>query len=144
MFRWRNLRLWCWAARVRSASALARLLARAATVRVGSRQLDRAEAVCRRLVEQVPGCQVSPHATGDESALQAASGRALELVVAAGGPGVTLLDAYVRLLLRTLRRQLNLNAVPPPGIVGIKPPDRAADLEGVVAYAPPSASAASR
>ena len=113
---------------------VARLLVRAgATVRVGSRQLDRAAEVCRRLDEQVPGCQASPHATGDEAALQAAL-QGVELVVAAGAPGVTLLDAYVRLSCRTLRVAVDLNAVPPAGIVGIKPPDHAEDLEGVVAY----------
>src|SRR6478672_5388758 len=89
---------------------VARLLARqGAAVRIGSRQRDRAEAVCEAIREQVPGAAVEAAATATASdAPKALSGRLL--VVAAGAPGVVLLPKKIRNACATLQVAIDLNA----------------------------------
>jgi len=113
---------------------VARLLAReGADVRIGSRQRDRAEAVCEAIREQVPGAAVEAAATATASdAPKALSGRLL--VVAAGAPGVVLLPKKIRNACATLQVAIDLNAVPPAGIEGIEVSDKEARRDGVTAY----------
>src|SRR5438552_4413464 len=75
---------------------VARLLSRAgADVRIGSRQRDRAEAVCDAIRRQVPGAHVEAAATASSADAPAAlAGRVL--VVAAGAAGVVLLPRKYR------------------------------------------------
>ena len=102
---------------------VARLLARSgATVKVGSRRIDRARATAAALAEAVGG-PFSPFGTDDlASALEGVS-----VVIAAGAPGVTLLPESVRAGLSHLRVAIDLNAVPPPGIEGVKAADKGAE-----------------
>jgi methylenetetrahydrofolate/methylenetetrahydromethanopterin dehydrogenase (NADP+) len=111
---------------------VARLLARAgAQVRIGSRQKDRAEAVCEVIRGQVPGAQVEAAATASSSdAPTVLSGRVL--VVAAGAAGVVLLPKKFRPA--TLQVAIDLNAVPPAGIEGVEPTDAGTKRDGVVSY----------
>jgi hypothetical protein len=113
---------------------VARLLARAgALVRVGSRQVTRAAAVCQALQARLGDVQVEPVATATEADLQAAlTGRAL--VLAAGAAGVVLLPRAVRTACPSLRVAIDLNAVPPLGIEGIEVADKAVEREGVLCY----------
>src|SRR5262249_43230720 len=76
---------------------VARLLAREkADVRVGSRQQQRAAAVCREIAGKVPDAHLMPVATGTPAELTAAlEGRTL--VVAAGAAGAVLLPKAARL-----------------------------------------------
>jgi hypothetical protein len=115
---------------------VARLLVRrGAEVRVGSRSLDRAQAVCQAIAGKVESGSPRPTAveTGNGGQLaRALSG--VEAVVAAGGPGVTLLPAAARKETRSLKLLVDLNAVPPPGIEGVGPMDSAAVLDRAEAF----------
>ena len=109
---------------------VARLLAReGAHVRLGSRQIARAAAVCAEIRAKVPSAQLEPVATGDAAALE---GR--QLVVAAGAAGAVLLPRSARAACPTLRVAIDLNAVPPLGVEGVEVGDRGAERDGVIAY----------
>ena len=112
----------------------ARLLARAgAAVRVGSRQLDRAEAVCAAIRKSVPGAKLDAVAVGASSDGPAALA-GVKLVVAAGAAGAVLLPKKLRDQCPTLAVAIDLNGVPPAGIEGVELTDHAADRGGVVCY----------
>lgn len=112
---------------------VARLLGRlGARVALGSRQLDRAQATVEML-GQVNGGRFTPFSTSDEDSL--ANGLAgVQIVVAAGAAGVTLLPEQVRRSLPDLKVAIDLNAVPPLGIEGISATDKGVDRGGVRAW----------
>ena len=112
----------------------ARLLARhGADVRVGSRQLAKAAAVCDEIRRQVDGAPLQPVATGSAKELQAAlAGRTV--VIAAGAAGAVLLPHSARAACPGLNVAIDLNAVPPLGIEGIEVTDKAAERDGVFCY----------
>ncbi len=119
---------------------VARLLARrGAQVRVASRQLDRSTAVAQSVLDVVEGARVQPVAVGAVEDLRAALD-GMNLVVAAGGPGVQLLPRDERLkvnatpMANVLRMVIDLNAVPPVGVEGVEPTDAGVEKDGVVTY----------
>lgn len=113
---------------------VARLLAKSgASVRIGSRQLDRAEAVRSAIAHSVPGAKVE--AVGVSSSAdgpRALDGR--EIVFAAGAPGAVLLPKKVRDTNPHLKVAVDLNGVPPTGIEGIELADKAKERDGVICY----------
>jgi methylenetetrahydrofolate/methylenetetrahydromethanopterin dehydrogenase (NADP+) len=111
-----------------------RLLAReGALVRVASRQLERANAVCDDVRKAMPDARLEARATRDDDSLRAALEGAAA-VIAAGAPGVELLPAAVRRKSKSLRLAIDLNAVPPLGIGGIDSQDKAAERDGQICY----------
>lgn len=112
----------------------ARLLAReGAEVRVASRKLRRAEEVCAEVGDAAPHARLSPCVVDDASSLRdALEGAAL--VVAAGAPGVELLPEEIRRQSPDLKVAIDLNAVPPVGIGGIDPQDKAREHDGQICY----------
>jgi hypothetical protein len=113
---------------------VALLLARqGADVCVGSRQHSRAAAVCEAIRNKVPEARLEPAGTGWDPDLANALGERT-LVVAAGALGVTLLPRQARLDCPTLRVAIDLNAVPPLGIEGVEPGDKAVERDGVLCY----------
>lgn len=74
-----------------------------------------------------------PVATSSASELEAALD-GVQVVVAAGGPGACLLPLEARRKARALRVAVDLNAVPPAGIEGVKAQDAGADREGHAVY----------
>jgi hypothetical protein len=112
----------------------ARLLARqGASVRVASRTLAKAREVCAAIAALLPGAKLTPAETPSaESVSQAVAGA--QVVIAAGAAGVELLSRDVRTAAKELKVAIDLNAVPPVGIAGIEPMDKAADRDGIVAY----------
>jgi hypothetical protein len=111
-----------------------RLLAReGANVRVASRQLRRAEEACDAVRAVVPRAKLTAWETRDDSSLRATLADTA-IVVAAGAPGVELLPEKVRRETGTLKVAIDLNAVPPAGIGGVQPQDKAVEREGVVCY----------
>src|SRR4051812_2391191 len=92
---------------------VARLLAgQGGHVRIGSRQRDRAEAVCAAIRKHTPDADVEAVAVGSSSdGPRALDGR--NLVVAAGAAGQTLLPRKVREASPDLRVAIDLNGVPP-------------------------------
>ncbi len=113
---------------------VARLLARqGVAVRVGSRQIGRAEGVCEALRKRVVGARLEAAATATPADVQAAlAGRTL--VIAAGASGAVLLPRAVRAACRELRVAIDLNAVPPLGVEGVEVADRATERDGVICY----------
>lgn len=113
---------------------VARLLAaQGATVRIASRQIARAQAVCADLRAKLPAAFVTPAATSSPETTQAALAD-VSLAIAAGAAGIELLPATVRSTCATLRVAIDLNAVPPLGIAGVEPFDKGANRDGLVCY----------
>ncbi len=113
---------------------VARLLAKhGGHVRLGSRQLDRAEAVAAKIRQEVPGAKIEAVSVATSSdGPKALQGR--ELVIAAGAPGVLLLPKKVRDTAKQLRVMIDLNGVPPAGIEGVALGDRGKELDGITCY----------
>jgi hypothetical protein len=104
---------------------VARLLVRkGVAVTVASRSRARAAQVCTRIAAAVPGARLDPAEAGAAGAGLAALETA-DLIVAAGAEGVVLLDAAERSRARRAQVFIDLNAVPPAGIAGVGPGDKA-------------------
>jgi glutamyl-tRNA reductase len=111
-----------------------RLLAREhAKVRVASRQLSRAQQVCESIKQLVKDAEVQPFETRDDGGVRSAIADA-SIVIAAGAPGIELLPEQIRRDSRQLKVAIDLNAVPPVGIAGINPQDKATDQNGQICY----------
>jgi len=115
-------------------SRVVRLLAGdGAHVRVASRNRDRAEAVARWVAERVPGGSLQACEVASPGGLaQALEG--VQILIAAGAPGVELLSAEARQRCRELKVGIDLSAVPPLGLAGIEMTDRARERDGAIAY----------
>jgi hypothetical protein len=112
----------------------ARLLCReGATVRVVSRSLAKAEETCRGIAGQVAGARLTPLACNQADEMAAALD-STHVVIAAGAAGVELLPAGIRRNCVSLQVAIDLNAVPPVGIGGVEPTDKAKDRESVICY----------
>ena len=111
-----------------------RLLAReGASMRVGSRSLERAEAVCQAVADKVEGASLTPcQASTPQETAAALEGASI--VIAAGAAGMELLASDILRQCKTLQVAIDLNAVPPAGIAGIELSDTAAQRDGVIAY----------
>lgn len=113
---------------------VARLLAKqGGHVRIGSRQRDRAEAVCMAIRAQVPNADIEAVSVGSSGdGPRALDGR--NLVIAAGAAGAVMLPKRIRDTARELRVAIDLNAVPPVGIEGIEVTDKAKERDGILGY----------
>ena len=111
-----------------------RLLAReGAVVRVASRRLDRAKQTCDEVHAVVPDAKLEPAQINDDDSLRAVLNNA-ELVIAAGAPGVELLSERFRRQARDLKVAIDLNAVPPTGLGGVEPTDKAVERDGQICF----------
>jgi hypothetical protein len=111
-----------------------RLLAlEGAVVRVASRSLARAQAVCDAVTARLPEARLIPMAVSSEDETAAAL-QDVQLVISAGAPGIQLLSAATRATSTTLKVAIDLNAVPPLGLEGVGMTDRAKELAGVHCY----------
>src|SRR5262249_15113581 len=109
------------------------LASQGAQVRIASRQLSRAQAVCEAIAKKVADTHVEPVATANPQDVQTAlAGR--KLVFAAGAAGIVLLPQSVRLASPDLKLAVDLNAVPPLGIEGIEVTDKGVLRDGVICY----------
>lgn len=117
---------------------VARLLARrGAAVHVASRSATRAAEVVDRVCRAVPSARCEAVEWTGTVRPEAAVARLVErvdLVIAAGGAGATLLDAGGRALATSAKVLIDLNAVPPAGIEGIIPTDKARAEGPAVVY----------
>jgi predicted dinucleotide-binding enzyme len=99
---------------------VARLLAgKAARVTLVSRAMDRAAAAVRRIEAAVPHASITASGADDLAITTA------DVIVAAGAAGVTLLDEAGRRRATAARVIIDLNAVPPAGVAGIRATDKA-------------------
>jgi hypothetical protein len=103
-----------------------------AQVRVGSRTLARAQQISETIGQRVAGARLQPVSTAGDSELELALDQ-IDLVIAAGAAGTQLLPRAVRAA-QEPRVAIDLNAVPPSGIEGIAPADKAAEHDGVICY----------
>jgi len=111
-----------------------RLLAAAgARVRVASRSHERAAAVCRAVAKQLPEAELEPCVLTGPAEISAAL-HGVSVLIAAGAPGVELLSAEDRRSTNALVVAIDLSAVPPAGIGGIEPGDRAVQRDDVTCY----------
>jgi hypothetical protein len=111
-----------------------RLLARQGSeIRAASRKLERAEAVCNRIRGKVPGAQLQPCAPSTPEEIAVAAGE-VQIVIAAGAPGVQLMSSESRKGCRDLKVAIDLNAVAPVGLEGIEPTDRDTSRDGAHCY----------
>jgi hypothetical protein len=111
-----------------------RLLAKAGGhVRVGSRQKEKADAVCAAIAAHVPGAKLEAVSVSSSTdAPQVLGDR--NLVVAAGAAGAVLLPKKLRTGAKALRVAIDLNGVPPAGIEGVELNDKGAERDGVICY----------
>lgn len=115
-------------------SRIVRLLAlEGARVRVASRRRQRAEEVCAAVREQVDGAQLEAIevATSVDATLALSTA---QVVFAAGAPGVELAPASALANSESLGVAIDLSAVPPVGLAGIEPTDRAVERNGTICY----------
>jgi hypothetical protein len=111
-----------------------RLLCRAgATVRIGSRQKERADAIAASIRGLIPTAKITSASTASTTDGPAAM-EGVQLIIACGAAGTVLLPKKIREACLSLRVAIDLNAVPPAGIEGIEPNDKATEHEGVVCY----------
>jgi hypothetical protein len=109
---------------------VAQLLAReGARVFLGSRRLDRARDVAERIRATLKAA-ITPFASASLAELVETL-REVSVIVCAGAAGAELLPKAVRLALSSLKVAIDLNAVPPVGIEGVKGTDRGEEREGV-------------
>jgi methylenetetrahydrofolate/methylenetetrahydromethanopterin dehydrogenase (NADP+) len=102
-------------------------------VRVGSRQKERAEAICAAVRAQIPNANLeSASVSSSTDGPAALEGRTL--VVAAGAAGTVLLPKKIRDTCKTLRVAIDLNGVPPTGIEGIDLNDKGIDRNNTICY----------
>jgi methylenetetrahydrofolate/methylenetetrahydromethanopterin dehydrogenase (NADP+) len=112
----------------------ARLLAgQGAEVRVASRSLDKATAVCEAIRQRIPDAKLSAMQTSSVKETEAAL-QGTQLVISAGATGVELLSAETRDAAKDLMVAIDLNAVPPLGISGIQPLDKGARQGDLICY----------
>jgi hypothetical protein len=109
------------------------LASEGAHVGVGSRQIDRSRQVCNAIRGEAIRGSVSPCSTGSPEELAVAL-RNVQIVIAAGAAGVTILGRASLLEARALSIAVDLNAVPPLGIEGVETTDAGIDREGIKCF----------
>ncbi len=109
------------------------LLSQGASVSLASRSLQRSHEACERLTRLHPGAKLIPCETSTAAGMQAAT-FGVQLIVAAGAAGVSLISAPQLRSISTLKLAVDLNAVAPAGIEGVDVMDKAKDRDGVLAY----------
>lgn len=111
-----------------------RLLAReGAIVRAASRSVERAATVCDALRAQYPQADLTPLGIRDHAETLAAL-RDVAIVICASAAGIELVPLAIRRQCTSLRVAIDLNAVPPLGIEGVKATDRAVVQDGACCH----------
>ncbi len=111
-----------------------RLLAReGANIHVASRQLGRAQQVCDSVKRTCEHAQLTAFESRNADSTQAAVDGA-SVVIAAGAPEAELLSDDLRRQCKSLKVAIDLNAVPPAGIGGVGPQDKAVERDGQICY----------
>jgi saccharopine dehydrogenase-like NADP-dependent oxidoreductase len=111
-----------------------RLLAlEGASVRVVSRRLERAQAVCDDVGRRLPAAKlVATPASSEEETIEVLSDASV--VIACGAAGVELASKDALARASSLKVAIDLNAVPPAGLNGIEVMDRGVERNGVICY----------
>lgn len=108
-----------------------RLLAgKGVQVTLVSRSADRAAACCAAIKARQPAAAVNPAASSEMTSLLGSA----DLIIAAGAAGAQLLTAEQLGQANACRVCIDLNAVPPAGVAGIEPTDKARTIGGTTVY----------
>lgn len=108
------------------------LLSEGATVKLASRNLDKASEVCERLAKPFGGTLLPVAPNSHDSLAQTLED--CDLVIAAGAAGVALLPESVRANASNLKVAIDLNAVPPLGMEGVEVTANAVQQGGAICY----------
>ena len=112
----------------------ARLLIQAgANVRLASRSLEKAQTVCQQIARDIQIGAPEPWAASDDKSVAAAL-EGVQLMIAAGAAGVTLVPHEIRADAADLKVAIDLNAVPPVGLEGIGSLDKGVEQSGQICY----------
>jgi hypothetical protein len=104
-----------------------------AQVKVASRRLERAQAVCDAVMQRYPAARLTPlRASSDEETADALVGA--QLVVGTGAAGVELASREALSRAGSLRVAIDLNAVPPAGLGGVEAMHRGVEKQGIMCY----------
>jgi hypothetical protein len=103
------------------------------TVRITSRDRERAEEICSAIRHRVSGGTIEPHETASREG-KATALAGVQAVFAAGAAGVQFLSIKEWSALTTLKVAVDLNAVPPAGLEGVDLHDKGAERHGVACY----------
>lgn len=106
------------------------LLRQGAKVRLASRSAEKGETVAQTLRERYSGGQIETVVNDRLSDALAGA----QLIVSAGAAGVQILESSIRQNLPDLKVAIDLNAVPPGGLEGVEPHDKATERDGHVCY----------
>jgi hypothetical protein len=112
------------------------LASQGAAVRLASRNLDRAKSACAAVTSQLkapPAKPLTPVSTATEAELKSALVGA-QVIIGAGAAGVELLSESQRKACDSLRVMIDLNAVPPAGLAGVRAQDSAKERDGIMGY----------
>ena len=109
------------------------LAAEGASVRVASRDIQRARSVCQQIESRHPEAVLEAVETSSPDQTEDAL-RGVEAVIAAGAAGVQLVPEPMRTCAEGLKLAIDLNAVPPAGLEGVEPTDKAVERQGQVCY----------
>jgi len=109
------------------------LAGQGATVRLGSREKERAARVADAIRRSLPDARLEPVTAGH---LQPGDGilQDVQVIISSGAPGVELLSAEARQSAGALQVAIDLSAVAPLGIAGIKLTDQAKERDGIISY----------
>lgn len=107
------------------------LAARGAKVRIVSRDAKKAEQTAQVIRAAVPSAQLSAGSLSDGAG---ALLKEAQVLIAAGAAGVQFLKSGEWKSTGTLKVAIDLNAVPPEGLEGIKVTDKAVEQGGIVTY----------
>jgi hypothetical protein len=111
-----------------------RLLAsEGARVRVASRKLTHAEATCDKVSRRAPGAELTPWVNDSPMAAATAIDGA-QAVISCGPPGIEMLPKGLLEQSPGLHAAIDLNAVPPYGLAGVEPTDKAVKRGEIVCY----------
>jgi len=104
-----------------------------ASVAVASRQVVRAEEICRQVTASVPNADVSAITLIDHDSVRQCLDQC-DGLVCCGAAGAELLTADQWQPVGRLKLVIDLNAVPPAGAEGVQPADRAVQRAGKIVY----------
>jgi methylenetetrahydrofolate/methylenetetrahydromethanopterin dehydrogenase (NADP+) len=104
-----------------------------ATVRIGSRSIERAEQTCAAVRATNPDAKVSACETSTPESVATACDD-IDLLLATGAAGIELVNEETWQGIDTLKVAIDLNAVPPAGIAGIEVFDKAVERANIYCY----------
>lgn len=109
------------------------LLGQGATVKLASRQLKKAQQMCQQMAAAVDTSRLTPVGWNGPADIDPACD-GVQLIIGSGAAGAELLSEDRLFAIPTLKVAIDLNAVPPAGLVGIEVMDKGVTRKNVICY----------